>query len=126
MKNENTPAFPYQTADGYFQNGMTLRDWMAGMALQSLLAHASGEDPHKCPDMAYKLADTMMKARECETEYTRTDKVNELLEGVRGGLDYIESTTLRIDTNEYHMQHDTFEKLRAVIKAINEFMGVRK
>jgi len=44
--------------------GMTLRDWFAGQALAGLLAHSSGEDPHKSPGMAWHLADAMLKARE--------------------------------------------------------------
>ena len=43
--------------------GMTLRDWFAGQALARLLAHASGEDPHKSPELAYKLADDMISTR---------------------------------------------------------------
>lgn len=42
--------------------GMTLRDWFAGQALSGLLAHASGEDPHKAPKFAYVLADAMLEA----------------------------------------------------------------
>lgn len=63
------PAFPLQSigpdfAPGY--SGMSLRDWFAGQALVGLLAHASGEDPHKAPELACKLADAMLKARETD------------------------------------------------------------
>ena len=41
----------------------TLRDEFAMAALTGLLAHASGEDPRRCPAMAYVLADAMLTAR---------------------------------------------------------------
>ena len=40
-----------------------LRDEFAMAALTGLLAHASGEDPHNAPAMAYALADAMLAAR---------------------------------------------------------------
>ena len=46
--------------------GMSLRDYFAGQALVGLLAHQSGEDPHKSPAMAYALADAMLKARDAK------------------------------------------------------------
>lgn len=58
-------AFPrpgFETPAGY-EDGMSLRDWFAGQALIGLLAHASGEAPHKAPEMAWKLADMMMEQR---------------------------------------------------------------
>jgi len=65
-KPDNPPAFPrpgFEQPAG-MQDGMTLRDWFAGQALAGLLAHASGEDPHKAPEMAYRLADAMLAERE--------------------------------------------------------------
>jgi hypothetical protein len=59
------PAFPVPDGEaanrGY--HGLSMRDWFAGQALAGLLAHASGEDPHKSPGLAFKLADDMLKAR---------------------------------------------------------------
>lgn len=60
----NEPAFPVQDCAAYQYPGMTLRDWFAGQALVGLLAHASGEDPHKSPAMAFTLADAMLAERE--------------------------------------------------------------
>lgn len=71
-KDDGGSAFPaqpiYQSRMGseyiaHDQGGMSLRDWYAGMALQGLLAHASGEDPHKAPSLAYVLADAMLEER---------------------------------------------------------------
>ena len=39
---------------------LTKRDWFAGMALQGLLAHASGEAPKEAPALAFVLADMMI------------------------------------------------------------------
>lgn len=70
MTDRLTPAFPNPALAneswGGFDGceGMKLRDYFAAAALTGLLAHASGEDPHKAPGLAYKLADDMMKARE--------------------------------------------------------------
>ena len=70
MVDRTTPAYPNPAlADeswGGFDgaDGMKLRDWFAGQALVGLLAHASGEDPHKAPGLAYKLADDMMAIRD--------------------------------------------------------------
>ena len=60
------PAFPNSVQPDFqwAETGMSLRDWFAGQALAGLLAHASGEDPHKAPGMAWKLADDMIAARE--------------------------------------------------------------
>lgn len=52
------PAFP--TFDGDTYNGMSLRDWFAGMALQGRLA--AGQRVHVESD-AYEDADAMLKAR---------------------------------------------------------------
>lgn len=50
----------YLTTD--HAQALTKREWFAGMALQGLLAHASGEDPHKSPALAFVLADAMIEA----------------------------------------------------------------
>lgn len=46
-----------------FGESPTLRDQFAMAALQGLIAHASGESPHKAPEVAYVIADAMLKAR---------------------------------------------------------------
>jgi hypothetical protein len=45
--------------------GMDLRDWFAGKALTGLLTEASGDyEDGAIAELAYGLADAMMKARE--------------------------------------------------------------
>ena len=74
MKATGGPAFPTKNyaaiqplAEGYSE-GMTLRDWFAGMAMQGLLA--CPVQPQSGPDMyardAYTLADAMLKERSKE------------------------------------------------------------
>jgi hypothetical protein len=58
-------AFPI-VVDGYVQEGMTLRDYFAAMAMQGFLAT---DDYSVCSDItlavdSYKIADAMIKARE--------------------------------------------------------------
>lgn len=67
----NQPAFPTaQYADGVrpsgFDNGMTLRDYFAGKAMQALLTRETriSEDAMLYAGAAYDVADAMMKARE--------------------------------------------------------------
>jgi len=44
--------------------GMSLRDWFAGMALNAIAGPYSSEHRIQyCGDLAYKLADAMLKAR---------------------------------------------------------------
>ena len=60
-------AFPTLKDNGHIttQDGMDLRDWFAGMALQSLTNNIF--DPEwnvfEQADMAYAIADAMMEAR---------------------------------------------------------------
>ena len=76
-------AFPYQTNALTFQQGMDLRDWFAGLALQSIITergcnypatnsnfHLETRDFENLDDaeLAYKYADAMMKARENRNE----------------------------------------------------------
>lgn len=44
--------------------GMTLRDWFAGMALQGLLAYPGEAMADSLPSLAYEYADAMLKARD--------------------------------------------------------------
>jgi hypothetical protein len=71
MSNTNTggPAFPVQSV--YIEDqetnshGMTLRDYFAAKAMQSLVLMSTGED-NEIPDAAeaaYWYADAMLKAR---------------------------------------------------------------
>lgn len=58
----DAPAFPVNVPgcgdNGW--HGMSLRDWLAGLAMQSL---CFGMDPAPAAEKAYKLADAMLKAR---------------------------------------------------------------
>jgi hypothetical protein len=73
MSNTNTggPAFPaFEHHAGYGQmlavGGMTLRDYFAAKAMQSLILQSTGAD-FEIPDAAedaYSYADAMLKARE--------------------------------------------------------------
>lgn len=63
--NDGGPAFPVSTIDGYTQDGMTLRDWLAGMALQGFLAshHEHQPTPASAAKWSYNYADAMLEAR---------------------------------------------------------------
>ena len=61
-------AFPTLADNGHIttQDGMDLRDWMAGLAMQGMLnwcEKGSTVDSLELGEMAYKIADAMMKAR---------------------------------------------------------------
>ena len=59
----NPPAFPVSADTKTFQ-GMSLRDYMAAKAMQGMMVNV---DQPKCDyiaQTAYKMADTMLKARE--------------------------------------------------------------
>jgi hypothetical protein len=65
MKDKNKPAFPFVAEDhtGMMINmGMTLRDYFAAKAMQTLVSKHSHEGD--VSRNAYKIADAMMKARE--------------------------------------------------------------
>ena len=66
MKLTGGPAFPTLADNGHAMNqdGMTLRDWFAGMAMQSLiLAAKTSQDVDLLSKGAYQLADAMLKER---------------------------------------------------------------
>ena len=78
-KPENPPAFPTTWDTSYnsimqTENGMTLRDHFAGLALQGMLCHStrykprvinSDENWHNAiSEEAYEIADAMLKRRE--------------------------------------------------------------
>ena len=74
-QDDGGPAFPVAPTlnpDGtvwyHGKDGMSLRDWFAGMALQGLLAHIVGVESangraSKYADRAYDYADAMLAAR---------------------------------------------------------------
>ena len=66
-RNTNPPAFPLSPGNvPYYQEGMTLRDWFAGLAMQARLTHAEPcfEDgwAHTAA-WAYEAADAMLAER---------------------------------------------------------------
>lgn len=73
------PAFPTDNAHqtgphSYHSEGMTLRDWFAGMAMQSMITHnLKGQEPWPTTDKiwveaiaeeSYSMADAMLAVRE--------------------------------------------------------------
>ncbi|MEQ8450612.1 MAG: hypothetical protein RIB97_13085 [Nitratireductor sp.] len=67
-RNDGGPAFPVSKDVVYPQlNGMSLRDWFAGQALNGMGTWSPNGMPgnHKArADWAYEQADAMLKARE--------------------------------------------------------------
>lgn len=65
--NDGGPAFPNVPSDpGYtlWDQGMSLRDWFAGQALNGLLSdHTMTGNYEQFADCAYLYADAMLKAR---------------------------------------------------------------
>lgn len=59
----NPLAFPVPSG-GALHDGMTLRDYFAGQALQGLSSKDGCPDPDYETRMAYRYADAMLKARE--------------------------------------------------------------
>jgi hypothetical protein len=69
------PAFPIAVPDqrfpdgqpiqqGFFESGMSLRDWFASQAINTVLAQAYGSTPEILAAKTYELADAMLAARE--------------------------------------------------------------
>ena len=67
MKDTGGPAFPSTHPHGR-EEGMTLRDWFAGMAMQGLLADRSWQamTTDQVAGVAYCMADAMLKERSKE------------------------------------------------------------
>ncbi len=65
-------AFPSLLSDHPRSEGMSLRDWFAGLAMQSCilscegdwLGDKGGENSLQLSEYAYRMADAMLKARE--------------------------------------------------------------
>jgi len=66
---KNIPAFPLDLPrtkdyDHSAQDGMTLRDYFAAKAMQSMVACSHGNWDEPAAIQAYHIADEMLKARE--------------------------------------------------------------
>jgi hypothetical protein len=64
---KNPQAFPTHPDGALINDGMTLRDYFAAKAMQSMLAHPNSKEtasPQVYAGAAYQMADAMMKARE--------------------------------------------------------------
>ena len=57
-------AFPTGTGGNTpYSNGMTLRDYFAAKAMQSMCAETPAKDFDHCASRSYKMADAMLEAR---------------------------------------------------------------
>ncbi len=64
-KDTGGPAFPF-TCEKYYSEGMTLRDYFAGKAMQGYLGDSewlSNVSPKGTSEAAYRMADAMLEAR---------------------------------------------------------------
>ena len=60
----NPPAFPTGTGVAPYNPGMTLRDYFAAKAMQGMMVDVEQPRCNYIADIAYEMADAMMKARE--------------------------------------------------------------
>lgn len=60
------PAYPViaENGLGLVSDGMTLRDWFAGMAMQGLLVRYGDQSALGCAGLSYEYADAMIEERE--------------------------------------------------------------
>ena len=63
MKDDGGPAFP----DFRWKDGMSLRDWFAGMAITAAYG-CDDENKENIAAIAYGIADAMLAARKGESE----------------------------------------------------------
>ena len=65
-KNDGGPAFPYGEPTHGGEDGMTLRDYFAGRAMQSYLLDKDRDSFtfEQWAQASYEMADAMLKARE--------------------------------------------------------------
>ena len=70
MKNDGGPAFPVVALEPpyYIKEGMTLRDWFAGQALETIISLCQNRDGYWSTTAvacnAYEVADAMIAERE--------------------------------------------------------------
>jgi len=53
-----------QVVNSGIHTGMSLRDWLAGMALPEIMSWGGTHTAEKAAELAYKYADAMLKVRE--------------------------------------------------------------
>ena len=70
-------AYPFihkhpTTGNTKLEEGMDLRDYFAGLAMQAIIMSVDDKDDMSAPitESAYKWADAMMKAREVKNEHS--------------------------------------------------------
>ena len=63
MKNSITSAFPRDEDNLWYLNGLTKREWYAGLAMQSMLATWAREEDQvtACAKMAIRAADALLE-----------------------------------------------------------------
>lgn len=49
-----------------YSSGLTVRDYFAGLAMQSWLTGVDSPIEERCAEFAYRMADAMLRAREAE------------------------------------------------------------
>lgn len=69
MKPDGGPAFPIADSRDKWMQGMSLRDWFAGMAVEGLMANSKWAAvetpwPEYAAKEAYEIADAMLKERD--------------------------------------------------------------
>lgn len=70
VKVENVEEYPRNSVPREIEHtGMTLRQWLAGMAMQAYLQWGDNafEAQGKCASMAYRMADAMLAYEESES-----------------------------------------------------------
>lgn len=66
MKKNDQPAFPmgyHRDGNSADHQGMSLRDWFAGQVIQGLLVSADDWTTEGIAELAYDVADAMLKER---------------------------------------------------------------
>ena len=69
LKNAGGTAFPIsREQEGWWEPGMTLRDWFAGRVMTGIMTHLEGPNPAWAAAKAYQYADAMLIERQKERE----------------------------------------------------------
>lgn len=76
-KNDGGPAFPFGQIseatglpiNGYHNDGMSLRDYLAAKAMQAFITHCGNQNKEEAARLGYQFADAMLKEREKREDY---------------------------------------------------------